>query len=340
MHILYLGAASGTSGHRAMAMERLGHLVTQVNPFDALPTPLLSWGFKSGYMGIEHLVRAHVNRRVTHGSFDLVWIDGGEYCGRGLLADLKRFGAPIVNYCQDNPYVPRDGLRWRLFLKAIPDYDLMVTPRASNVAAAKAAGAKNVYRVMFAADELVHRPTEMSAEDRARFVSDVSFVGTWMPERGPFLSRLVERGVPLTIFGGRWDRSPEYKALKSAVKSEALSPADYVKAIQCTSIAIGLLSKGNQDLHTTRSVEIPAIGTLLCAERTSEHLEMYEADREAVFWADADECADRCLDLLQDSARIAAISAAGHLRAKRNGYFNEQLFRSVWQQLSWLAAKH
>ncbi|WP_395664793.1 hypothetical protein [Methylocella sp.] len=49
----------------------------------------------------------------------------------------------------------------------------------------------------FAADEAVHRPIELSAEDHARYDAEVVFVGTWMPERGPFMQRLVERGVPL-----------------------------------------------------------------------------------------------------------------------------------------------
>ena len=103
-----------------------------------------------------------------------------------------------------------------------------------------------------------------------------------MPERGPFLLRLVERGVPLRIYGARWNLAPEYERLRACVASGNLVGDDYVKAIRGAEIAIGLLSKGNEDLHTTRSLEIPAIGTLFCAERTSEHLAMYEDGEEAV----------------------------------------------------------
>ena len=61
---------------------------------------------------------------------------------------------------------------------------------------------------------------------------------------------------------------------------------DYLKAIQLAKVSLGLLSKGNRDLHTTRTFEIPYCGGLLCAERTSEHLQLYQEDVEAVYWSD------------------------------------------------------
>ena len=68
-----------------------------------------------------------------------------------------------------------------------------------------------------------------------------------------------------------------------------------------------MLGKGNRDRHTTRSFEIPAIGGLLCAERTDEHRESFEEGMEAVFWNDAKECVDQCRRLLNDDALVAAI---------------------------------
>ena len=185
-----------------------------------------------------------------------------------------------------------------------------------------------------AADELMHRPIELTTDEQRRFASDVVFVGVWMPERGPFLLRLIERGVPLRIFGGRWSKAPEFSRLGPHVVEGDLKSMDYVKAIRAASIAIGLTSKGNADLYTTRSLEIPAIGTLFCAERTPAHLAMYEDGVEAVFWKDADDCADQCLALLQDRALIQRIAAAGHARVHANGDFNEKFAGKVLRCLN------
>ena len=335
MRILYLGPERGTALQRIQALRRLGHEVAVIDARQAMGQTILpqrvvsGWAVKTGAFGVVALITRDLAAQVKGNEFDLVFVDHGEFLGPDALKALKTVAKTIVNYNQDNPYVARDGLKWRQFLKALPHYDLAVTPRRSSVAPARAAGARRVLCVNFAADEAVHRPLELAAEDRARFGCKVAFVGTWMPERGPFLLRLIERGVPLRIYGERWSKAPEYEQLRGHVVLGNLEGEDYVKAIAGASIAIGLLSKGNEDLHTTRSLEIPAIGTLLCAERTSDHSAMYKEGEEAVFFADADECADQCLALLAQPGRIEKIAVAGLRRVRQNGDFNEVLLSKI-----------
>ena len=186
-------------------------------------------------------------------------------------------------------------------------------------------------RTTLAADEVVHRPRMLSPEDRARYGSEVAFVGAWMRGRGEFLRRVVECGVPLRIFGPRWKKSSQYAFLKPHLPLPVAPLGDeaYVKAIAGAKIAIGLLAKENLDLHTTRSLEIPAIGTLFCAKRTPDHLALYQDGKEAVFWDTPEECARHCLDLLRNPGRRIQIAAAGHERALRNGNFNEKLLSRI-----------
>ncbi len=327
LSILYVGPASGTSRHRYHALLRLGHAVDIVDPTQALGRSsfLTALGFKTGYLGLEKRVAAHILAALGSRRFDVVWVDNGEWVGPSLAKELKARATSLLNHNLDNPFTSRDGWRWRLFRKALPTYDLFVTPRESSRAAAIAGGARRAIAVMFSADERVHRPVDLSPEDQVTFGSEVAFVGTWMPERGPFMKRLVDRGVPLRIFGPRWTKAAEYPSLAPVVVSRSLGDEDYVKAVSGAKIGVGLLSKGNEDLHTTRSLEIPAIGTLLCAPRTTDHERLYEDAAEAVFFDDADGCADLCLGLLADPARRLAIAAAGHRRAMRNGHFNEAL---------------
>jgi hypothetical protein len=92
---------------------------------------------------------------------------------------------------------------------------------------------------------------------------------------------------------------------------------------------LGLVSIENKDLHTHRSAEVPAIGTAFSAQRTSQHLAMYDEGVEAVFWDDADECARVCLALLSDPAKLKQVAERGHQRVVKDRNFNEPLMERV-----------
>ncbi|SFK62498.1 CgeB family protein [Methylocapsa palsarum] len=331
MNLLYVGLDGGTSGQRIAALRRLGHEVTVFDQYRAYPNNKFFryWHIKTALLGFDWLVDRYMLSKLKGRSFDMVFVDHGDLISPKVVRAFKKAGKVVVNYNQDDPYSDRDGRRWRIFWRALPFYDLVVTTKNYRVEDALAKGARRVLAVRSPADEVIHRPVDLSADDLARFAADVVFVGTWMPERGPLLKRLAERGVPLRIYGERWHKAPEYDSLRSCVVLGNLEGELYTKAIRGASIALGLLSKGYGDLHTTRSVEIPAIGTLFCAERTADHMAMYKDGEEAVFWDDPDDCADKCLALLADPEKIRTIAAAGLARVRKNGDFNKVLLPKI-----------
>ena len=334
LSILYIGIDSRTSRHRALSLGRLGHRVQIVDPYRFLPSGRFMgyWIHRTGALGVGKFIRARVLEAIRSAEFDLVWVNAGDVISPDLILDLKQHAKFIINYNSDDPYGPRDGKKWRLYLHSVPFYDLVAVVRDCNIAEGFKAGARDVIRVHRSSDEVAHAPRKLSPSDLAKWESEVAFIGTWMPERGPFLARLVERGVPLTIWGNRWSKAKEWPILRSYWRGPGLETAtgdDYAKAVQCAKICIGLLSKGNRDLCTQRSFEIPRLGGVLCAERTSEHLALYEEDVEAVFWNDAKECAEKCKRLLNDEAWRNQVAQKGQLRAIRNGTRNETVMNQI-----------
>lgn len=332
MNILYIGEDNGTSKQRADALVRLGHQVKVIDPNNFFPKNsfLFRWQWETGGLFLENYVRRRVLSSLGSDKFDLVLVNSGALVGPALVQDLKQRADAVVNYNIDDPFGSRDRNLWRLYLKAIPYYDLLVVVRDANVAEAYALGAKKVVCIWRCADEIAHRPRTLTQEDYIRWGSDVLFIGTWMPERGAFMAALIEAGIPLTIYGDRWHKAKEWSIIRQAWKGKPLYEADdYAKTIQTAKISLGLLSKGNRDLHTTRSLEIPALGGLLCAERTEEHLQLYKEGEEAVFWSDVKECIEICKQLLHDLERCKQIAQKGRMRLLENNNLNEALLSKI-----------
>jgi hypothetical protein len=332
MRILYIGTDSGTSGQRAAATRRLGHEVRLLDPGSLLPSGRLTakWIWSTGALGVSEVVRRRMMEMLRDENFDVAWVDHGVLVGPGLVRDLKARIPTVLCYNVDDPFGPRDGMRWRTYLKAVPFYDLLVVVRVENVEEAFRAGAQRVMHVYRSADEVAHAPRRLPAVEFEQWRSEVVFVGTAFPERGPFFVELIRRGVPLTIYGERYNRLPEWRVLKPHWRpANTGSIEGYANAISAAKVCLGLLSKGNRDLHTQRSLEIPSLGAALCAERTSEHSALYEEDREAVFWTSAEECAAKCRALLGDDAWRQSIAARGRQRYLDGPWQNMRVIQAV-----------
>jgi spore maturation protein CgeB len=331
LSILYLGPQKWTCLDRANALRRLGHTVEHIDVRQLLPQSAwvdrIAWHL-GGHL-FSGLLQLKLPTMLAKREFDLCYVDGGEWLTPKVIRLLRQYAPKIINYNIDDPLGSRDGRRYTAYRISQPYYDLSVVMRERNVGESKNLGAKKVLRVFMSADEVAHAPRQISKEDHKTWDSEVLFLGTWMPERGAFLLKLIALGVPLTIRGSSWDKAPEWPLIKDHFRSGAVYGDDYAKCIQCAKVNLGLLSKGNRDQHTTRSLEIPALGGLLCAERTDEHLTMYKEGEEALFWKDAEECAKVCLQALQDERKSKMIAAAGQKRIKQNKHYNEDMLARV-----------
>ncbi|MBC8057621.1 MAG: glycosyltransferase [Rhizobiales bacterium] len=333
--VLYLGPLSGTSLHRRNAFVRLGHRVRTIEPRRLLPpagwVDKIEWHLSPSLLG--EVVERRLDALLDGQEFDIAFADNGSLLTPRSVRRLRRRCRRVVNFNHDDPFGQRDRVRFSAYRAAVAEYDLVVVVRPANVDEARRSGARQVLLHPMVSDEVAHAPRTITPALRAKWQAEVAFVGSWMPERGPFLLDLVRRGIPLSIFGPAWQRAPEWPQLRPHHRADYLDGDDYAYAVQCAKISLGMLSKGNRDRHTTRSMEIPALGGLLCAERTDEHTAFYREGEEAVFWADSSECAAVCQDLLGDEPRRLAIAARGQQRSWSNGYTSENLIRKLFGAL-------
>lgn len=288
------------------------------------------WNFHTGSYVTSRFITYNLSRFLLNRTYELAIVDNGELINPDSVSLLKSCCAKVVNFNLDNPFSGRDKNRFRQTLKCISMYDAMFFPRESSVHSALKMGARSAYTFWQAADDqykdLSSHPTET---EKAPFVCDVSFTGTFFENRDEFICQLIDRDVDIYVNGPRWQKSRLFENFKNRTRLLQLSQRQFHSAIAASTISIGLLSHGNLDLHTTRSMEIPTLGSLLVAERTPDHVALYDEGSEAFFWSTVDECAAIIHKLLADRPLIQRVSLAGQQRALRNNNFNRPLMERI-----------
>jgi hypothetical protein len=250
---------------------------------------------------------------------DLLWVDKGIYIWPSTLEKIKaRTGATIVHYTPDD-YLGK-GLCYNLVLNSIKIYDVFFTTKTFNIPELLRLGAKRVQYSANAFDPRVHRPVELSPEEKRIYSADVGFIGRWEPDREEIFAKLAERGIEMKIWGEGWNRRRTARSLRGFIQNRGVYGAEYAKAIAGCKINLNILSKWYRDEETQRSIEIPACGGFMLAERTSRHLEYFKEGEEAEFFSCFDELLAKIQFYLNNDERRKQIACAGRRRCLESDY--------------------
>jgi hypothetical protein len=220
----------------------------------------------------------------------------------------------------------------KAYLRSIPLYDVHFTYRAPNLDDLRARGARVALRTWFAFDSRIHRPVAVSENDRSRLGGQVGFIGAYERKRAKAMIELAKAGVPMRVWGiGRW-RQPGVVRSKIMLEPRPVWGEEYAKAICSFDINLGFLRVYNRDQHTQRSFEIPACAGFMLAERTDEHMALFEEGKEAEFFGSIEELIDKARFYLGQAQAREKIGRAGRERCLRSGYDNESRLREMLAQ--------
>jgi len=311
---------------RYEALQALGNVVVPVDTEPCGPTPLLlkeKLFFRAGFP----VDKFEVNKRLL-GSFqantgvDLLWVDKGIVIAKETLIAIKRLnpGTLSLHYNPDDPFGGYGKSGWRRFITTIPVYDVHFVPRMVNVPEYKKCGAKRVEFLVptrgFSME--LHRPIVPSAMDIRKYGADVGFIGSYERSRAMSLLSLARAGFNVRVWSRNWNASflhDNIRLVKTPLYGE-----EYVRALNCFKIALCFLRKNNRDEHSSRSIEIPACGTFMLAERTAEHIRLFKEGVEAEYFGDDSELIAKCGFYLSNDHIRSQIAKAGRNRCEVSGY--------------------
>lgn len=330
--ILYIADFSlgegGTDWQRMKVMEELGHKVVSLHAQSELSRK------------IDLLLPMRILRKLTHievdwvslpervysmcrqYTFDAMWIDRGVTIPESVFKIFrKRFPeAKIIGYSPDDMMNPRN--QSRAFRSSLPLYDLFFTTKFYGVEELKALGCPNVQFIPNAYSRIVHRPMPLTDKEKEHFGGPVVFIGAWEKERSRSICYLGDHGIPVKIWGGGKWLSLRNPPPSLNIQTQGAFADDYARVLTASDISLCFLRKVNRDLQTTRTMEIPACGSFMLAERTDEHMALFEEGKEAEFFSSNRELLEKVRYYLAHPEERRSIAEAGRQKCISAGYSN------------------
>jgi spore maturation protein CgeB len=329
MKILYVGELwkGSTSLDRMRALVKLG---VRVVPFDK--SPYTRHGSRISKFIVS---RFHYGKSVSDFNRDLlltslstkglthVWIDKGILIFQKTLNEIKeKLNVKLIHYTPDPALLFHKSVH---FIKCIPIYDILFTTKPFEIELYKKTGAKKVHLTYQAFEASRFFPRTGTKKRVKAYESDVCFIGHFEKHYARILSAVADAGFDLKIWGPGWTSwryGRRYWSLRNAIQGEGLWDIQYPLALCNAKICLGLLSKYIPETTTTRTFEIPACGSLLLAERTREHSNLFEEGIEADFFSKDNELIDKISFYLKNEKNRKKMEKMGRKRCIRSGYDN------------------
>jgi len=348
MSLLALTPVSGfhgfnTSIHRIRAMTRIGFEVVTIDSTNSgqesqpqvLARRVRNRLFRLGLpvtLPDYSRDRARLIEAVQSRPWSIIWLERALTIDVPTMLKLKRIrpDSLVVGFSPDDMNARHN--QSNQFIEALAYYDVFITTKSYNVGELKARGCPRVFFIGNGYDPESFRPLEPSLHERPLFEADVGFIGTYERERATSMLYLAHNGIHVRIWGLGWEkmrrRHPNLK-----LEMRPLFGDDFAKACSTITINLAFLRKLNRDQQTTRSVEIPACGGFMLAERSAEHRFLFEEGVEAEFFSSDAELLAKVRQYLGDASLRRAVALNGLRRCEASGYSNEERLRTVFEEL-------
>ncbi len=298
-------------------------------------------GFAGGFHEIRKFLRNDECRNIAEGHY-------AQMLSQVVLENIREHPVDIVICMAQAPltgaaleqlrkagiitvlWFVEDYLRFTYWREMSRYYDFVFTIQQGEcLDLIKKAGAGEVHYLPMAADPGIHRPLILSEEDKARWGSQLSFVGAGYYNRTQVFASFAD--MPIKIWGTEW---PSCKPFTDLVQEQGrrLSPDEYIKIFNATDININLHSSTERgdvdpsgDFVNPRTFELAACGAFQLVDERSLLGEVFESGKEVVTFRTSKELKEKIAYYLERPEERKAIAEAGRARVLRDHTYQARL---------------
>lgn len=255
---------------------------------------------------IKQVVEEHNKREIDFFLCQLL----SNYVKVDTLKEIQKLGIPVLNISLDDLWL-KNWERYKGYqlgaIGLIDGVDLTIVSTKEVVDWYSSHNALAIYQPMAGDPEIFYPRLEKKY--------DVSFIGGNYGLRSKIVKRIAEKGINITTYGPGWQNG----ALEFDKMAEVFGQSKII-------LGVGYAGY-NKDITTlkNRDFDAPMAGALYITSRNSLLAELYNENKEIVFYNNAKECAEKMKYYLSNTDKLNEIAVAGHKRALKYHTWEKRL---------------
>jgi hypothetical protein len=303
MKILILGSDYNWSLENFYKIEllKLGHDVTHI--------PIQNWFYeyynknlfhkilcRLGFSVIYNEIQIKLLSEISDIKYDIIWVFKGMEIQTETLMKLKNHTNRLINFNPDNPFVfsgrgsgNRNVTNGISFYNEHFSYDEDVCFKINSKFSVKCTLVPFGFNSDVISEEELNNIKEIIA---------VCFIGNPDAYRVKILNSVLNKGLPLHVYGHGWASFIKHKHL---TLYEPVYGKEYYQVLRKYRVQLNIMRIHNTDSHNMRSMEIPGCGGIMLAPNTKDHMRFFEEDKEVFLYNDIS-------DLISKSKYILELS--------------------------------
>jgi spore maturation protein CgeB len=269
----------------------------------------------------ERLLERRLVNRAERFAPDLVLVLQGNHISPKTVAQLRRrTEARIVCWCQDHL-----GVLGRQYLLGA-EYDaVFVKDRYMLELFSSMVKGTPFFYLPEACNPRVHRPLELTPEDRRRYACDVMIYGSLYYYRQAILQQLGEFDLKIWGHAARWF----VNRLERTIAGPNVVLDEKVRAVRAARIALNPLHYGEINALNCRTFELAGCGAFQLVAHKPVLKEHFAPGSEIDEFRTTDELIEKMRHYLQRPELAAAIAKRGQERAHRDHTYEHRLRKII-----------
>jgi spore maturation protein CgeB len=233
-------------------------------------------------------------------------IKGGPITPALVRRVKARLDTRFVNFFPDNPL-------WMLPFPCIEPYDAFFTKERYAMASLQQAGLRNLHYLPMYCVPSEHHPITPTDDERARFGSPVSFVGSRYDYRERFVRELGD--YPVRVWGHGWQRSRD-PVVRGLATGRPVYGRDKLAVYASSTVSLNHHHPMNDIVGVnTRAFELAAAGACQLADAKEDIGRLFKVGEEVVTYRDLGELRRRLDHLLAHPDEARGIGENARRRA-------------------------